>query len=778
MAIYKENIVDIDLSNGNIHRSFLAHSIGTADNLANRFGIRVYRNGAEVDLTGVSCQGYFRDPAGNNIALTSNGTVSGNTAYVTLPQACYNYEGQFNLSIKLVGGGITGTMRIVDGVVDNTHTGGAVAPTETVPTYQEVLAVYEQAAEAVEELEGFMFSMTEDTINLWDNPLYDANGVTVTQNGDGSIHVQGTPTQETLFIDQYYDSALTQADYMLSCRKSGTLTGGKRFFVCTRNETNTGTKFITFSEGMEYGEVDLTSFAPYRCEIVLFSDTTYNCDLYIQLERGTESTAYIPPKTAIDYKARNQISEIMSEESNVNELLADTRNYVDILEINEKSKIERWGLSSGVVEHIGKTVHYSLATASNGGFYTEEFTSDDFVLQITQLSFDMTVTAGSVRIWMYGKTKSGGDYASVIMYPTAGHHDLAIDFAYYDVYSTLDISKPIRFLITNGGEEVSDFTISNLVLKSLVTSGKYAEKYKEAKVYELLDNIAGMIPTINEQTYIKSPDGNKWLLTISNTGELGAIKITPNKSAFIGNSLLMGWATFGMAASDNEHDYYYHITNRIHELDNTATYSHMSNGNLEHSTNQTDFNTAFNAIKPYLTSDLDLICIQLGDNVNTSAKITQFEKTGGSFDTMVGWIRENCPNTRLIWVGTWYPSIHDWLVNACKSKGVEFVDILPLSTASNKAQLGDIIHRTEDHEQTLTGTYTASGGALNCTLTMYGGTYSVTIPSYTSVTNNGDGTFTVTGPYTVIDSTGVMSHPNDDGMKAIADTIMEQLGIM
>lgn len=143
MAIYKRDMVDIDLSTGNIYRSFAKHSIGTADNKANRFGVRVFRNGEAVDLGGVSVQGFFRDPQGNNIAITSGNSVSGNVAEVVLPQACYNYEGQFCLAIKLVGGGVTGTMRIVDGIVDNTNTGGAVAPTGTVPTYQEIIAQYD-----------------------------------------------------------------------------------------------------------------------------------------------------------------------------------------------------------------------------------------------------------------------------------------------------------------------------------------------------------------------------------------------------------------------------------------------------------------------------------------------------------------------------------------------------------------------------------------------------------------------------------------------------------
>ena len=149
MAIYHQDIADIELNSGSLHRSFLGHSIGLTDAAANRFGVRVFRDGVAETLSGVTCQGFFRNANGENIALTSYGTIDGNVAYVTLPQACYNVEGMFTLAIKLVGGGVTGTMRIVDGMVDSTNTGSAVAPTGSVPTYQEVLSVYEQMQAAV-----------------------------------------------------------------------------------------------------------------------------------------------------------------------------------------------------------------------------------------------------------------------------------------------------------------------------------------------------------------------------------------------------------------------------------------------------------------------------------------------------------------------------------------------------------------------------------------------------------------------------------------------------
>ena len=113
MAVYKADILDIELNTGNIARSFLCHNIGKDDTKADRFGVRVYRDGEAVSLSGCSIQGYMMRPNGTNLAITGSDTgVSGNEAWVDLPQAAYDYEGQFCLALKLIGGGVTGTVRI------------------------------------------------------------------------------------------------------------------------------------------------------------------------------------------------------------------------------------------------------------------------------------------------------------------------------------------------------------------------------------------------------------------------------------------------------------------------------------------------------------------------------------------------------------------------------------------------------------------------------------------------------------------------------------------
>ena len=166
MAVYKRDLVDINLENGNIHRSFLSKAIGSQDQQADHFGVRVFRDGEPVNLTGVSVQGVCLPPHGGApITITSGNIVNYNEAEVVLPQACYNYDGQFTLAIKLVdpSNSVTGTMRIVDGMVDNTNASGTVAPVAAIPSYQEVLSTYEQAIAAINKTVRFdaMQSLTD-----------------------------------------------------------------------------------------------------------------------------------------------------------------------------------------------------------------------------------------------------------------------------------------------------------------------------------------------------------------------------------------------------------------------------------------------------------------------------------------------------------------------------------------------------------------------------------------------------------------------------------------
>lgn len=165
MAIYKEDIVDIELRTGSIHRSFLNHSIGSGDALANRYGVRIFRDGEPVSVESNTVTGVFMAPDGTNYAITETnypGSTgkTGNVAFVQLPGICYAARGQFCLAIKLNGGSVNGTMRIVDGTVDETGEDSAVVPTSTIPSTADIIAAYEDAVAVIDS--SVRFDVTQD----------------------------------------------------------------------------------------------------------------------------------------------------------------------------------------------------------------------------------------------------------------------------------------------------------------------------------------------------------------------------------------------------------------------------------------------------------------------------------------------------------------------------------------------------------------------------------------------------------------------------------------
>lgn len=169
MGIYRQDLIDIELESGTINRSFLNHAIGKGDNMGNRFGMRLFRAGDAVDLSGAVCEGFFINPRGEHILINGqNAFCFGNVAFVQLPQACYNYEGSFQLTIKVVDPDVVESMRIVDGTIVNTGVDNALAPVGAVPTYQEILAVYEQMKNYINSTVQLRFGSSGDTPLPWD----------------------------------------------------------------------------------------------------------------------------------------------------------------------------------------------------------------------------------------------------------------------------------------------------------------------------------------------------------------------------------------------------------------------------------------------------------------------------------------------------------------------------------------------------------------------------------------------------------------------------------
>lgn len=134
--IYRASIARVELD-GDLVREHAGSLLATGDKLANRYGVEVYRGGKAVSIAAMALVGYFIRPEADTVVI--NGTTSGNTGYVELPQSCYTQEGAFTLALKLSGGDVVQTVRILDGRIVLTQDGDLIDPGETVPTLDDIL---------------------------------------------------------------------------------------------------------------------------------------------------------------------------------------------------------------------------------------------------------------------------------------------------------------------------------------------------------------------------------------------------------------------------------------------------------------------------------------------------------------------------------------------------------------------------------------------------------------------------------------------------------------
>lgn len=92
-------LFDVELTNP-LYRYRSNVPFAMQDKKANRIIANVLQNGKAADLTGYTVKGYFIRCSVDTIKFS--GVVSGNKAILELPKECYEYDGSYTLSIKLL----------------------------------------------------------------------------------------------------------------------------------------------------------------------------------------------------------------------------------------------------------------------------------------------------------------------------------------------------------------------------------------------------------------------------------------------------------------------------------------------------------------------------------------------------------------------------------------------------------------------------------------------------------------------------------------------------
>ena len=140
-----KNTVIVDLDKPLVRKN-IGLAMASGDKLANRYGVQLFRNGAEADASSCTVTGYLIMP--NDETLRINGTASGNLVYVDIPESGYQYDGAFTLTIKIAGNGMTKAVAIFDGKIAKTASETIVDDDRILYGVEEILALIDRMEQA------------------------------------------------------------------------------------------------------------------------------------------------------------------------------------------------------------------------------------------------------------------------------------------------------------------------------------------------------------------------------------------------------------------------------------------------------------------------------------------------------------------------------------------------------------------------------------------------------------------------------------------------------
>jgi hypothetical protein len=249
---------------------------------------------------------------------------------------------------------------------------------------------------------------------------------------------------------------------------------------------------------------------------------------------------------------------------------------------------------------------------------------------------------------------------------------------------------------------------------------------------------------------------------------------------FFGNSLLLGYSTFGMSASDPSQDYYSKVVGMLRSsgiYTNSVKVPALNFESLIDTVDQEDL--LEERLYPKITKETDIVILQLGDNVNTDESLGAL---GNKMDRLVTGIMERgSSRTRVYNVATWYTTEYTNRARAIikersRALGVGFVDISPCNTEENRSYIGQVVFKpTLNTYRIVYDGLTEIACTLTVTFTVSGVTATVSITPDSWSVDEDEHVLTWTGHEYVVTNQGIASHPGDDGFTCVAESIFDSI---
>lgn len=367
---------------------------------------------------------------------------------------------------------------------------------------------------------------------------------------------------------------------------------------------------------------------------------------------------------------------------------------------NEVKNLSTWQANhGGTVSLIRKTPRSGTVefTAAYDGFTIGSFYANSSAAKVILKGSQTQGCVFDVTLRVYDTNYTLHSHKLATIETETFDTTLSFDATYYAIYE--DAYYFDILVSQTAGTNTIEINLFSVI------DSDYLQVYNEwdNELRPMLKNICesiGNIPVPEPAPFngiIAGGNGNNYKLQINYLGNLVNVPCIPNKVLFMGNSLLLGIDTngahggaFGMCASSPYKDYAYLVEHAVLAKNPSATFTKLHDAAFEMAESDAAAEQYWTDNAASFTSDLDLIIVQIGDNVNTDTRKAVF---ADNFGPLLGKIFTACPNARVMCVGAWYNAGRSLttIINAAKKYGCDFVNITSLHTIANEAHAGQVI---------------------------------------------------------------------------------------
>lgn len=279
---------------GTVKPEYIDGNFFTQDSVGNLVGVKVYKDGAEVTLTG-SVTGYCVLPSGETVSVA--GTRSGNQASILVPQSALACTGPLGITLKLIDGNTITTLMSIIVVVYRSKTDTVITPSSQIITdwtnqisaaLQEVEDASAAQDEKIDSLKSAIDPIIDISLGVWTDGYYLHR-----TSSQGVILVENTNYSVTDYIFIPAGVSLKVRTFMSGLAKLIIFDANKNYVSQEMN-----------SSGSTYGE--------YISNI-----TATTTDRYVRF------TCYQPSKSLAYARTTNNLKDLVS--------LADTLNKLSVV---------------------------------------------------------------------------------------------------------------------------------------------------------------------------------------------------------------------------------------------------------------------------------------------------------------------------------------------------------------------------------------------------------------------------------------------------------------